>query len=185
MCWIFLLSTISSLCVAALRFYVRVCRLRFVPGRFFGCLSEFDVGFSCLALLATVRGGTSFLFPTAKKKRSKENAYRRQPIASVLAQPSPWSENRTVLARSTHSRTPILLHTAPHAAPARPSQPSGLPVAPQDPESLETLSVLPLSQLRRTQSIRVARSATQSGQEDGVPHYAWRYGRAGAACSAV
>ena len=27
-----------------------------------------------LALLATVRGGTSFLFPTAKKKRSKENA---------------------------------------------------------------------------------------------------------------
>jgi hypothetical protein len=28
-----------------------------------------------LALLATVRGGTSFLFPTAKKKRSKENAF--------------------------------------------------------------------------------------------------------------
>jgi hypothetical protein len=40
-------------------------------------LSEFDVGVSCLTLLATVRGGTSFLFPTAKKKRSKENAYRR------------------------------------------------------------------------------------------------------------
>jgi predicted benzoate:H+ symporter BenE len=29
-----------------------------------------------LALLATVRGGTSFLFPTAKKKRSKENAFQ-------------------------------------------------------------------------------------------------------------
>jgi hypothetical protein len=43
------------------------------------CLShrEFNVGFSCLSLLATVRGGTSFLFPTAKKKRSKENAYKR------------------------------------------------------------------------------------------------------------
>jgi hypothetical protein len=28
-----------------------------------------------LALLATVRGGTSFLCPTATKKRSKENAF--------------------------------------------------------------------------------------------------------------
>jgi hypothetical protein len=45
---------------------------------------------------ATVRGGTSFLFPTAKKKRSKENAYKRQPVASALAQPRPWSESRTV-----------------------------------------------------------------------------------------
>jgi hypothetical protein len=37
----------------------------------------FVLEFLGLALLATVRGGTSFLFPTAKKKRSKENAYRR------------------------------------------------------------------------------------------------------------
>jgi hypothetical protein len=43
-----------------------------------------------------VRGGTSFLFPTAKKKRSKENAYKRQPVGVSLAQPRPWSENRTV-----------------------------------------------------------------------------------------
>ena len=33
-----------------------------------------------LSLLATVRGGTSFLCPTATKKRSKENAF--QPRAS-------------------------------------------------------------------------------------------------------
>jgi hypothetical protein len=57
---------------------------------------EFHVGVSCSTLLAPVRGGTSFLFPTAKKKRSKENAYKRQPVESALAQPRPWSESRTV-----------------------------------------------------------------------------------------
>jgi hypothetical protein len=67
-------------------------------GPFCLCSCEFDVGVFCLPLLATVRGGTSFLFPTAKKKRSKENAYRRQPLDSALAQSSPWSESRTVRA---------------------------------------------------------------------------------------
>src|SRR6202042_3414784 len=37
-----------------------------------------------LSLLATVRGGTSFLCPTATKKRSKENAFPQ----SVLSVPS-------------------------------------------------------------------------------------------------
>ena len=37
-----------------------------------------------LSLLATVRGGTSFLCPTATKKRSKENAFQQ----SVLSVPS-------------------------------------------------------------------------------------------------
>jgi hypothetical protein len=55
----------------------KVCHWRWRRGWFCVCLCEFDVGVSCLPLLATVRGGTSFLFPTAKKKRSKENAYRR------------------------------------------------------------------------------------------------------------
>jgi hypothetical protein len=63
--WSFLLGAIWPLCVAGVR------------GPFCFFLSEFDVGVSCLTLLATVRGGTSFLFPTAKKKRSKENAYKR------------------------------------------------------------------------------------------------------------
>jgi hypothetical protein len=33
-----------------------------------------------LSLLATVRGGTSFLCQTATKKRSKENAFTPQPL---------------------------------------------------------------------------------------------------------
>ncbi len=37
-----------------------------------------------LSLLATVRGGTSFLCPTATKKRSKENAFQQ----SILSVPS-------------------------------------------------------------------------------------------------
>jgi Lon protease-like protein len=53
-------------------------------------------------ILAPVRGGTSFLFPTAKKRRSKENAYRRQSVGGSLAQSCLWSESRAVLARSTH-----------------------------------------------------------------------------------
>ena len=90
-CWSFLLATIGH---CAWRQSLPLA----LGGRFCLCLREFDVGVSCLALLATVRGGTSFLFPTAKKKRSKENAYRRQPVASALAQSSSWSESRTVLA---------------------------------------------------------------------------------------
>jgi hypothetical protein len=66
-----------------------------VGGWSFLSLSELYVGFSCLSLLATVRGGTSFLFPTAKKKRSKENAYKRQPVGVSLAQPRPWPESST------------------------------------------------------------------------------------------
>jgi hypothetical protein len=34
-------------------------------------LSEFNVGFTCLVSLATVRGGTSFLCPTATKKQKQ------------------------------------------------------------------------------------------------------------------
>src|ERR1700749_3197817 len=84
--WSFFVCAIWPLCVAGVR------------GPFCFFLSEFDVGVSCLALLAPVRGGTSFLFPTAKKKRSKENAYKRQPVGVALAQPRPWSVSRTVLA---------------------------------------------------------------------------------------
>ena len=90
-------------CGAALRFRVRTCRLSLGWGQFCSCSRGFDVGFSCLSLLATVRGGTSFLFPTAKKKRSKENAYKRQPVGVSVAQSRPWSESRIVPARSTHS----------------------------------------------------------------------------------
>jgi hypothetical protein len=35
-------------------------------------------------------------FSNGEKKRSKENAYKRQPVESALAQPRPWSESRTV-----------------------------------------------------------------------------------------
>jgi hypothetical protein len=55
----------------------------------FGAVVEVDAGLllfwpsrvlfwlNSLALLATVRGGTSFLCQTATKKRSKENAFNR------------------------------------------------------------------------------------------------------------
>ena len=55
-------------------FYVgRFCLSRsgFRIGWFCLSLSELYVGVSCLVLLATVRGGTSFLFPTAKKKQKQ------------------------------------------------------------------------------------------------------------------
>jgi hypothetical protein len=68
----------------------------FAGRSFFLSRRRVGVGVSRLSLLATVRGGTSFLFPTAKKKRSKENAYKRQPVGVSLAQPRPWPENRTV-----------------------------------------------------------------------------------------
>ena len=54
-----------------------------------------------LSLLATVRGGTSFLCPTATKKRSKENAF--QPLILKCPQragTSFWHVRRTVLARA-------------------------------------------------------------------------------------
>jgi hypothetical protein len=85
------------LCGTAFCCHVMACRRRFPglgsPAR---AHASSHVGVSCSTLLAPVRGGTSFLFPTAKKKRSKENAYKRQPVASALAQPRPWPESRTV-----------------------------------------------------------------------------------------
>ncbi|WP_218778389.1 hypothetical protein, partial [Caballeronia sordidicola] len=57
-----------------------------------------------LALLATVRGGTSFLFPTAKKKRSKENA-SQPPILKCpeRALTTVWYFRRTVTTITTNS----------------------------------------------------------------------------------
>jgi hypothetical protein len=52
-------------------FLRKVCRWRLSQGRFCLSLSELYVGFSCLVLLATVRGGTSFLCPTATKKQKQ------------------------------------------------------------------------------------------------------------------
>src|SRR5580698_1251817 len=43
----------------------------FDVGRFCLSVSEFNLGFSCLVSLATVRGGTSFLCPTATKKQKQ------------------------------------------------------------------------------------------------------------------
>ncbi|MDP9158366.1 MAG: hypothetical protein M3O74_29495, partial [Pseudomonadota bacterium] len=56
------------------------------------------------ALLATVRGGTSFLFPTAKKKRSKENAF--QPLilkCPERARTTVWYFRRTLDAINTNT----------------------------------------------------------------------------------
>jgi hypothetical protein len=55
-----------------------------------------------LSLLATVRGGTSFLCQTATKKRSKENAF--QPL--VLKWPERAVSNCLVLQKNAQRRTP-------------------------------------------------------------------------------
>jgi hypothetical protein len=107
-CRIFLLITISHCAWRQLLSFVRACGAAGASclGRSCFRLSELCVGFSCLTLLATVRGGTSFLFPTAKKKRSKENAYKRQLVASALAHSRPWSECRTVPANPRAAEHP-------------------------------------------------------------------------------
>ncbi|WP_438395539.1 hypothetical protein [Caballeronia sp. DA-9] len=57
-----------------------------------------------LALLATVRGGTSFLFPTAKKKRSKENAFQPPILKETKrAVSSAWDFKRTLDAITTNT----------------------------------------------------------------------------------
>ena len=81
-------------------FFVTISQGIFVRTRFFGrglpavvgvdaglllrTLARVEYWLNFLSLLATVRGGTSFLCPTATKKRSKENAFPQ----SVLSVPS-------------------------------------------------------------------------------------------------